>query len=310
MSNPPENTLISPQEALHDAVAEGSLLRCQLLHEQGADLEWRDGLGRTALHIAAIFSKADIWDWLMAQGANIFCRDSSDNNLLHALARSNLLSWRVDCSPIEQLCERGVCINDFNDERQTPLMVAVAHGNVGMLDVILRAGALVNLADEVGQTALHKAMSLSSIVVADILIERGADLTAPDADGRSPIQLACASPALAEHTPELLLKWHRYLPPEVLNKADHNGRDCLCAAIETGSESLVATLIAMGASARKDLQAPCNKHPAPLKRRMKELIKCKPMEAAVYSGHRLAITALRDRRPEQCVSDLLQKRDQ
>ena len=70
------------------------------------------------------------------------------------------------------------------------LLRAVAAGNRGKTELVLRSGISANAKDEQGQSALTMATALPSTDVAELLIAHGADVNARSNDGATPLMAA------------------------------------------------------------------------------------------------------------------------
>jgi len=77
-----------------------------------------------------------------------------------------------------ELLVRGADPNSRNDERKTPLHLAVLNGDPGTATALLDHGAVVDASDEEGQTPLHKAAVQGQLDLAQEMIARGANMNA------------------------------------------------------------------------------------------------------------------------------------
>ncbi|HKY70678.1 MAG TPA: ankyrin repeat domain-containing protein [Nitrospira sp.] len=84
------------------------------------------------------------------------------------------------------------------------LLRAVASGNKGKTELVLRAGVSANAKDEHGQPALTMAAALPSTDIAELLIAHGADVNARSHDGATPLMAAMMSGQ--KDTAKLLLR--------------------------------------------------------------------------------------------------------
>ena len=84
------------------------------------------------------------------------------------------------------------------------LLRAVASGNKGKTEVVLRAGISANAKDEQGHSALTMATALPSTEIAGLLITHGADVNARSHDGATPLMAAIMSGQ--KDTAKLLLR--------------------------------------------------------------------------------------------------------
>lgn len=78
--------------------------------------------------------------------------------------------------------------------QRPPLLLAAARGNVGCVDILLRAQADPGASDTVGKAPLHEASWLGHAGCARRLLVAGATLGARDAWGRTPLHWAAVPP--------------------------------------------------------------------------------------------------------------------
>lgn len=281
-----------------EAVIGGQVEACQLLLSQGADIEYRDRDGFTAVHLALRNGRVKLLNWLIEQGCDVLACDDIGNNLMHTLVCSNLLAWQSHGDPFGQLIKLGVPLNARNNHQQTPLEMAIWIGKEDMTRSLVRAGADLEATDAKGKSALHGAMQVESIAFADILVEGGAQLAARDACGRTPVQHACSSIELANEVCGFLIKWRNLIPPSLLCARDNKNKDCLHEVVWIGHVELTATLIALGAQVTPSLLTLCEGHPHKQAAHMMALLGSSPLEAAVRIRKPEVLQAHLERFPE------------
>ena len=139
------------EPALSNAVIVGNLAEIRKIIDAGTDINAKDALDRTPLHMAAFYGQTKIIDLLVANGAEIDARDHTGMTPLHAAAISG------GRQSVQLLLDRQADIQAKNGE---------------------------------GQTALHLAAATGQPKLTKFLIDRGADLQKKDSDGKTPLSYA------------------------------------------------------------------------------------------------------------------------
>jgi ankyrin repeat protein len=185
----------------------------------GADVDYQDMDGDTALALAAVQGHADLALWLLQQGADITLRDKKDRTLLTRAAGyarmdvfEAILARDADVNPdspltplshaivqgrldtARRLLDAGADLDapaDYNRFRQyTPLMWAAHLGNAEMASLLIDAGADLDIRGGEGNTALLITVERSARKVFRILVDAGADPNIPDDENRTPLYRA------------------------------------------------------------------------------------------------------------------------
>lgn len=152
----------------HWAARNTNLAMIKLLVARGADVDTRDHLGRTSLHLGSWFG-LEVVKVLIENGADLAARDVDGNTPLHTAVRYSKAVAQL-------LLENGADANakDFNGT--TPLHIA-AEGTRGCVKVLLEHGADVTVKDGSGRVALYLAMHYKGGAEAvKLLQEKGAVL--------------------------------------------------------------------------------------------------------------------------------------
>ena len=139
------------EPALSNAVIANDIAEIQKIIDAGTEVNTKDALDRTPLHLAAFYGQAKIIDLLIDHGAEVDVKDHT-----------------------------GL----------TPLLAAVISGGRTSVKALLERGADIQLANREGQTALHLAAATGQPRMTRLLIERGADVQKKDADGKTPLDYA------------------------------------------------------------------------------------------------------------------------
>jgi ankyrin repeat protein len=189
---------------LRGAAADGDLSQVQVLIARGANVNARDELGRTPLHMAAWMGRTEVAEVLVRCGANI---DSPDNKgrtpamlamqeksalvaqyLVRAGATVNLhlAAYLGDTEKVANLIKGATDLNAAGEDGWTALHYAANYDRREIADLLITAGAKINTKGKYGNTPLH----LADVNTARLLLSAGADLEARNEDGGTPLHRA------------------------------------------------------------------------------------------------------------------------
>jgi ankyrin len=124
----------------------------------------------------------------------------------------------------------------------TPYLLAAKHGQLGVMKLLMRRGAVASVANMSGDTALHLAALGGQEQAAAFLLGQGAQSTHREADGNTPLTMACwrGHSGVAR----LLLQ---HLGKQELKATNKEGQTALHAAAWSGDEDIVSFLLGQGA---------------------------------------------------------------
>ncbi len=192
----PANTRLLEAATTRDTKAVSAAL------EQGASVDARDDMGRTALIIAMQGSASEYRvigadeataQVLLAAKANINLQDNEGWSPLLKL----LDQWADQPKLLDLLIARGANLNAQLKDGSTGLMIAARLGKEDRIPVLLAHGANPNLKDAHGQTALMVTLTSKwdeqSPHIAEVLLARGADINAKDTAGHTAADLAASA---------------------------------------------------------------------------------------------------------------------
>jgi hypothetical protein len=144
-------------------------------------------------------------------------------------------------SAITELDHKGASYSEQD------LLHAVASGNKGKTELVLRAGISANAKDEQGQSALTMAAALPSTEIAELLIAQGADVNSRSHDGATPLMAAIMTGH--KETAKLLLR----KGADVNASAPVGSMPMLFLAIAIGDVEITKLLLEGGADANTKL---------------------------------------------------------
>ena len=233
--------MLSPTELgelLFDDEATPSVARVEWLLARGADPEWRDALGDTALHA------------LLARGPE--AQPALEALLRHGVSpagRGGLARWLAACVADDQaarglegfaldLLDRGADPLASSMAGDPPVALAVRLGWLRLLQRLVGQGVALDTRDSHGMSPLHLAAALGRESALKVLVAAGASPDQRAADGQTPLGVALSAGRrdLADW-----LDWHGWsLPRRALQPAD------LPAAAIVGDADAVRRLLELG----------------------------------------------------------------
>ncbi|KAK6365891.1 general transcription repressor [Exophiala oligosperma] len=179
----PNKMMNDGYSAARAAAAEGRLDFLKLLMEHGANINVPTS---PALPIAASMGHKEVFEHLLASGADIEARDvNSYTALMGASAGGHQEMF-------EELLHRGADPSPVDEDGNTALtLVSGTRGEkVEIAKMLIDSGADVNHANTAGDTALHVAAARGYASMAKALIDAGADLEKPNQKTNTPLQAA------------------------------------------------------------------------------------------------------------------------
>ncbi len=161
--------------------------------EWGADVNYRDLNGDTAMHIAARSGNAEKIAALHKARADMNAQDAEGRTPLHVAAEiGNTETARALLAAGANPDAKGVCRQtprEIMESRCTPLHRAARDGSAQEINRLLDAGAELDAVDGFGQTALHRAARHGNEPAAAALLAAGADPRAKNLQQRTPLTL-------------------------------------------------------------------------------------------------------------------------
>jgi len=246
----PDNTRVSRERYEGDWVAVTAGKQKGWVHRSGLMglmVNTVDRDGTTVLSRAAAMGYLDTVRYLLQQGADVNFADSYGASALHAAAFGALHDLGGDeLAILELLCSvKGAVIDQTAKRGSTPLMSAIVTGRAEAVKILLDHGAKrLDVKDMDGETPLLLAVNARNPAILEILLARGRmamDIT--DREGNTPLLLAVRNGDTRMAT--LLLT----ASGVNINQPDQQGRTPLFHATAQGNLPLMRLLIDQNAAA-------------------------------------------------------------
>ena len=173
------------RSALILAVAGGHIEVVKLLLLSGADVNYKDNSGLTALNWTAMRQKNAVASQLLLFHADVNTRDHNGiTPLMYAVGTNNSELLRL-------LAASGANLNAVSSAtKMTPLLIAVEQANMRFLLMLLDLDADVNGTNHEGYSPLMAAAGSGQVNILTKLINRGASSVIQDARGMMALDYA------------------------------------------------------------------------------------------------------------------------
>ena len=170
------------------AAERGDLEAVRQLLVQGANLETRDGGGRTALIAAAYGNHLAVAEVLLSAGADVNAQDNTQQSA-YLIATSEVGD---DPRLLNLTLQHGADVRSTDSYNGTGLIRAADRGYVGVIKMLLQTDIAVNHVNRLGWTALLEAIILGDggprhTEVVRLLVAAGADVNLADGKGVTPL---------------------------------------------------------------------------------------------------------------------------
>ncbi len=188
----PSTTDIAGYDGLHQAAHEGDVQTIRRLVAEGADLDARDGSGRTPIHVAAFASNDDALRALAEAGADMNALENRAYDVLTIAAVAN------DPDLVQLALDLGNRADLITSPYDGTALIAAAHlGHQEVVRRLIAGGAPLDHVNNLGWTALIEAVVLGDggpdhVETVRALVAAGADKAIPDRDGVTPLAHATA----------------------------------------------------------------------------------------------------------------------
>ena len=189
----PSATEASAYDGLHEAAHIGDTDAIQTLLKSGADIELRDGAGRTPLIVAAFASNDETIEILANAGADLNALESRAYDIVTISAVAD------DVELLDLALALGASPNNITSPYVGNALIAAAHlGHHEAVKSLIKNDAKLDHVNNLGWTALMEAVVLGNggpahIETVKLLLEAGADKSIADKQGLTPLQHAQSS---------------------------------------------------------------------------------------------------------------------
>jgi ankyrin repeat protein len=187
---PPSPAEIARYSGLHAAAHAGDAGQIAILAGQKADLEARDGYGRTPLHVATFAKQRAAIAALAAAGANL---NALENDRYDAVT---IAAVADDEATLAELLRLGASAKNVTSRYDGTALIAAAHlGHDGVVRQLIASGAPLDHVNNLHWTALIEAIVLGSggarhTETLRALVAAGANTQLTDGQGHTPLALA------------------------------------------------------------------------------------------------------------------------
>lgn len=187
---PPSPAEVAAYSGIHAAAFRGDTVEIDRLIRGGADVDERDGFGRTALMLAAFRHDVTTARALIEAGANLNLLENQSYDVITIAAVLN------DLDILRLAIAAGGYPRAITSPYSGTALIAAAHlGHVEVVKTLIAAKAPLDHVNNLGWTALIEAIVLGDggdnhQAVVQALIAGGADVNLPDSKGVTPLALA------------------------------------------------------------------------------------------------------------------------
>ncbi|KAL2860042.1 hypothetical protein BJX68DRAFT_77304 [Aspergillus pseudodeflectus] len=237
----------------------------KILLDIGTDVDYFDWFGYSALLYAASAGNTPGASVLLSHGADVYHKNKMGDTAMHlAVTRPG------NCPVLEMLLAHGAPISQLDANGRTPLLIASALGNDGVISTLLGLGATQWETDRQGRTALHFAVKdrvHSGTFIVEILLQnlqQGALIAQRDIFAQTVFHRAaahhegCTAPTLHADIVRLLINYYQNeverslglleTVAQVLDIQDCEGRTALHEAAKVRNRDVYNVLVHAGAN--------------------------------------------------------------
>lgn len=193
--------------AFFEATDSGNTEQLESLLAKGADVNARNAMNQTALHLAVQGGKKDVVEALISKDADVNTKDKDGKTPLHLTAQ------RGHKEMVELLISKDADVNGRDGDGMTLLHLAAQRGHKDVVDLLINKGADINAKNDSGETPLdvggyrteiaqllmsagartssiHRAALWGFQSEVRRFLDKGVNVNAKNEDGMAPLHLA------------------------------------------------------------------------------------------------------------------------
>lgn len=159
---------------LHNACEQGFSEVVAILIKAGADVNYKDASGQTAIHYAVKFNHPPLIPQLKQGNSNLNAKDMEGLTALHIAAN------KVEPPLVSGLLENGADANIADVSGTIPLHIACELNNLPIVQLLIDANSDVLKKGKEGNTPLHYASLNMNKHIVELLIKKGAGPSAKE----------------------------------------------------------------------------------------------------------------------------------
>ena len=218
---------VAGADQLFGAIVRNDAQQVRLLIAQGAEVNCRDANDVTPLALSARLSRREISELLLNSGADANIQSKMNDDIQDG--GYTPLLWSImngGFETLQQMLKKGGDVNRASTEGDSPLIYAARGGFLDIVDLLLESGANPDYKNPyTGRTALMEAVDSGKSAVVECLVDKGVDMGKRDEYGNTLFMLAASGGQLAE------LMYLTELGKADLGAKNHSGDTALHLAI-------------------------------------------------------------------------------
>ncbi|OGU17471.1 MAG: hypothetical protein A2X61_08835 [Ignavibacteria bacterium GWB2_35_12] len=214
---------------LFDAIEENDIETVKTLISKGMDMNIVNDDGKPAIILAVELKRRRIAEIMLKTEIDCKVKDTKGTSLLMWVCKN------IELDLYAFVINKGVLINDANEDGMTPFMFAAQSGYIDAVMALIKGGAYVNAQNKDGNTALMLALKNQMESNIRVLRDNKSLLDIKNNQGETP--LIIASEQGLDESVSLLLEYNADK-----SLKDNKGRTALSIAQEKGYKKIIELL--------------------------------------------------------------------